>query len=106
MVLLGLRLCASSQARTGLKFVCVGKAGARPALSVGGVSLAEIAEKYGTPVYVVAEDDLRARARAFVQAGREAPNVRGDPAGLRTTELFDRDGDRALHDDQPRTTSW
>jgi hypothetical protein len=51
-------------------------------------------------------DDVERRIGEVVQTGREAPNVRGDPAGLRTTELFDRDGDRALHDDQPRTTSW
>jgi diaminopimelate decarboxylase len=68
LLLLGLRLSASSEARTGLKFACVGKAGARPALSVGGVSLAEIAEKYGTPVYVVDEERVRARCRDYGKA--------------------------------------
>jgi diaminopimelate decarboxylase len=39
-------------------------------LEVGGCDTIELAAEFGTPVYVVAEDDLRARARAFVQAGR------------------------------------
>jgi len=38
---------------------------ARPALSVGGVGIAEIAEKYGTPVYVVDEEHVRARSREY-----------------------------------------
>jgi diaminopimelate decarboxylase len=41
-------------------------------LEVGGCDTIELAREFGTPVYVVAEDDLRARARAFVQAGRYA----------------------------------
>ncbi|HYM45304.1 MAG TPA: diaminopimelate decarboxylase [Solirubrobacteraceae bacterium] len=41
-------------------------------LEVGGCDTVELAREYGTPAYVVAEDDLRARARAFVQAGRRA----------------------------------
>lgn len=41
---------------------------ARPALSVGGVGLAEIAEKYGTPVYVVDEGHVRARCREYRKA--------------------------------------
>src|ERR1700689_2270701 len=39
-------------------------------LEVGGCDTIELAAEFGTPAYVVAEDDLRARARAFVQAGR------------------------------------
>jgi diaminopimelate decarboxylase len=39
---------------------------------VGGCDTVELAREFGTPAYVVAEDDLRARARAFVQAGRDA----------------------------------
>ena len=34
-------------------------------LSVAGLSVVEIAEQLGTPVYVVDETDLRARARTF-----------------------------------------
>jgi diaminopimelate decarboxylase len=34
-------------------------------IEVGGCDLAELAREVGTPAYVVAEDDLRARARAF-----------------------------------------
>jgi diaminopimelate decarboxylase len=41
-------------------------------IEVGGCDTIELAREFGTPAYVVAEDDLRARARAFVQAGREA----------------------------------
>jgi diaminopimelate decarboxylase len=37
-------------------------------LSVAGVSVTELAETCGTPVYVVDEADLRARARAFAEA--------------------------------------
>jgi diaminopimelate decarboxylase len=44
----------------------------RGRLEVGGCDALELAREYGTPAYVVAEDDLRTRARAFVQAGRDA----------------------------------
>ena len=37
-------------------------------LEVGGCDALELAREHGTPAYVVAEDDLRARARAFHQA--------------------------------------
>jgi diaminopimelate decarboxylase len=43
----------------------------RGRLEVGGCDTIELAREFGTPAYVVAEDDLRARARAFVQAGGE-----------------------------------
>jgi len=43
-------------------------------LEVGGCDTIELAHEFGTPVFVVAEDDLRARARAFARglAGRHA----------------------------------
>jgi diaminopimelate decarboxylase len=41
-------------------------------LEVGGCDTIELAREFGTPAYVVAEDDLRARARAFRQAGVQA----------------------------------
>ncbi len=41
-------------------------------LEVGGCDTIELAAEFGTPAYVVAEDDLRARARAFVEEGRAA----------------------------------
>src|SRR5205807_8013590 len=44
----------------------------RGRLEVGGCDTIELAREFGTPAYVVAEDDLRARARAFVAAGRAA----------------------------------
>src|SRR3954469_6445717 len=37
-------------------------------LSIGGCDVLELAREFGTPAYVVAEDDLRARAREFVRA--------------------------------------
>jgi diaminopimelate decarboxylase len=44
----------------------------RGRLEVGGCDTIELAREFGTPAYVVAEDDLRARARAFVDAARNA----------------------------------
>ncbi len=44
----------------------------RGRLEVGGCDTVELASEFGTPAYVVAPDDLRARARAFVQAGGAA----------------------------------
>ena len=37
----------------------------RGVLEIGGCNALELAREFGTPAYVVAEDDLRARARAF-----------------------------------------
>ncbi|HEX8629136.1 MAG TPA: diaminopimelate decarboxylase [Catenuloplanes sp.] len=42
--------------------------GADGALSVGGVSVRDLAAEYGTPAYVLDEDDLRSRCREFVAA--------------------------------------
>jgi diaminopimelate decarboxylase len=44
----------------------------RGRVEVGGCDTIELALEFGTPAYVVAEDDLRTRARAFRQAGRDA----------------------------------
>ncbi|HEU4703065.1 MAG TPA: diaminopimelate decarboxylase, partial [Conexibacter sp.] len=43
---------------------------ARGHLEVGGCDTIELAKEFGTPAYVYAEDDLRARARAYVDAMR------------------------------------
>src|SRR5215218_3988932 len=40
-------------------------------LSIGGCDAVELAREFGTPAYIVAEDDLRARAQAFVRAFAE-----------------------------------
>jgi diaminopimelate decarboxylase len=40
----------------------------RGRLHVGGCDVIELANEYGTPAYVVAEDDLRSRARQFKDA--------------------------------------
>jgi diaminopimelate decarboxylase len=42
----------------------------RGRLEIGGCDAVELAREFGTPAYVVAEDDLRGRARAFVDALR------------------------------------
>src|SRR5829696_8553641 len=39
-------------------------------LEIGGCDLIELAERFGTPAYVYAEDDIRARAREFMDAFR------------------------------------
>ncbi|MFI6644884.1 diaminopimelate decarboxylase [Streptomyces sp. NPDC050504] len=44
-------------------------------LSVGGVSLARLAERYGTPAYVLDEHELRGRARAWRRAFPDAEVV-------------------------------
>ena len=45
-------------------------------IEVGGCDLVELAREVGTPAYVVAEDDLRARARSFRDAfAEQAPDV-------------------------------
>ncbi|MFI5037112.1 MAG: diaminopimelate decarboxylase [Solirubrobacterales bacterium] len=44
----------------------------RGRLEVGGCDAIELAREFGTPAYVVAEEDLRSRARSFIQAGRDA----------------------------------
>jgi diaminopimelate decarboxylase len=39
-------------------------------LEVGGCDVVELARQFGTPAYVYAEDDMRARARAYLEAFR------------------------------------
>jgi diaminopimelate decarboxylase len=40
----------------------------RGRLEIGGCDAVELAREFGTPAYIVAEDDLRERSRAFVDA--------------------------------------
>jgi diaminopimelate decarboxylase len=40
----------------------------RGTLEIGGCDVIELAREFGTPAYVYAEDDMRARARAYVEA--------------------------------------
>jgi diaminopimelate decarboxylase len=44
---------------------CLNEAGR---LEVGGCDVVELAKEFGTPAYVYAEDDMRARARSFQEA--------------------------------------
>jgi diaminopimelate decarboxylase len=46
-------------------------------LTIGGCDARELAREFGTPAYVVAEDDLRAQARAFT-AAMAAHHPRGE----------------------------
>jgi diaminopimelate decarboxylase len=43
----------------------------RGRLEIGGCDVVELARQVGTPAYVYAEDDMRARARTYVEAFRE-----------------------------------
>jgi diaminopimelate decarboxylase len=47
-------------------------------LSIAGCDAVDLAKEFGTPAYVVAEDDLRAQARAFKAALRDAHDGPGD----------------------------
>jgi diaminopimelate decarboxylase len=51
-------------------------------LEVGGCDVVEVARELGTPAYLVAEDDLRARARGFTEAmqARSAGSATGAAA--------------------------
>src|SRR3954469_18520450 len=40
----------------------------RGRLEIGGCDVLELAEEFGTPAYVYAEDDIRTRAREFMDA--------------------------------------
>ncbi len=42
------------------------RVGERGHLEIGGCDMVELAREFGTPAYVVAEDDLRRRARSFL----------------------------------------
>jgi diaminopimelate decarboxylase len=49
--------------------------GAQGRLEIGGCDVIELAAEYGTPAYVIAEDDLRARARRFLSAAEQLAQV-------------------------------
>jgi diaminopimelate decarboxylase len=53
----------------------------RGVLELGGCDALELAREFGTPAYVVVEDDLRTRARAFIEAARAAGSQEGPAAG-------------------------
>src|SRR5699024_10511539 len=44
-------------------------------VEIGGVPLTDIAAEFGTPVFVLDEEDFRARCRAMASAFRGAENV-------------------------------
>ena len=46
-------------------------------LAIGGCDVLELAREFGTPAYIVAEDDLRARARDFLRAMADHHGERG-----------------------------
>src|SRR3954465_5073572 len=42
----------------------------RRRLEIGGCDVIELAREHGTPAYVYAEDDMRAKAREYIEAFR------------------------------------
>jgi diaminopimelate decarboxylase len=50
----------------------------RGVLELGGCDALELAREFGTPAYVVAEEDLRTRARAFLAAAQSADHAELD----------------------------
>ena len=44
-------------------------------LEVGGCDVVELAREFGTPAYVYAEDDMRARARTSSRRSARAPST-------------------------------
>lgn len=52
-------------------------------LEVGGCDVVDLVAEHGTPAYIYAEDDLRARAGAYLEAGRRIrPSGPGDAGGF------------------------
>ena len=56
-------------------------------LTVGGVDVRDLAEEFGTPLYLLDEDDLRARCRAWRQAFPDADVYYASKAFAATTVL-------------------
>jgi diaminopimelate decarboxylase len=46
----------------------------RGVLEIGGCNALELAQEFGTPAYIVAEEDLYTQARAFLAAARDSPH--------------------------------
>ena len=68
-------------------------------LEVGGCDVVELAAEFGTPAYIYAEDDIRARARAYLAPSRahrrrlRGPlREQGAAAAPRSTALFAEEG--------------
>ncbi|WP_083956213.1 diaminopimelate decarboxylase family protein [Tersicoccus phoenicis] len=57
------------------------------ALTIGGVGLAELVERFGTPSYVLSEREFRARARAFADAFTKA-FASGSPDQRTTVDVY------------------
>ncbi|GGC92205.1 diaminopimelate decarboxylase [Tersicoccus solisilvae] len=57
------------------------------ALTLGGVGLAELTDRFGTPSYVLSEGEFRARARAFRDAFRAA-FAAGKPEQRTTVDVY------------------
>lgn len=57
-------------------------------LEIGGCDVLDVAAQFGTPSYIYAADDLRARARAAVTAFRDAETEFGDGSADEAGVLF------------------
>jgi diaminopimelate decarboxylase len=62
---------ASAQATVSHVFPLGSRLNEAGRLEVGGCDVVELAKRFGTPAYVYAEDDIRARARAYREAFAE-----------------------------------
>ncbi|WP_395298327.1 diaminopimelate decarboxylase [Kitasatospora hibisci] len=60
--------CVPSGHALGGPWPASARPGAAGELLIGGVGLAEAADRFGTPLYVLDEDEVRARARAYRRA--------------------------------------
>ncbi len=63
-------MLATHQVETSPVYPAGSRVNERGHLEIGGCDVVELAAEFGTPAYVYAEDDLRARARAYVDAFR------------------------------------
>ncbi len=54
---------------------------------IGGIPVTELAEKYGTPLFVVNEDDFRARCAEMAQAFGSAQHVHYASKAFLSTEI-------------------
>ena len=63
-------MLATSNLETSPVYPAGSRVNERGHLEIGGCDAVELAAEFGTPAYVYAEDDIRARARAYLEAFR------------------------------------
>ena len=78
-------------------------------LMIGGVGAAELAEEYGTPLYVYCAETLRGRAAAYLRGLDSYPGRRGPCSRARRTRpsrCCERCSARGWAPTSPRRGSW